>query len=88
MLGRMTDLRKKNRLVHYATSNWMILISDGKARGYRMMNEKITELDQLIFPASQAMRAKATRIMKKTKVNNEGWITIGKKDVMSILKVV
>ena len=44
-----------------------------------MMNEKITELDQLIFPASQAMRAEAARIMKKTKVNNEGWITIGKK---------
>ena len=41
-----------------------------------MMNEKITELDQLIFPAIQAMRVEATRIMKKTKVNNEGWINI------------
>ena len=44
-----------------------------------MMNENITKLDQLIFPASQAMRIEATRIMKKTKKDNEGWITIGKK---------
>ena len=32
VLGRMTDLRKKNCLVHYATNNWMIIILDGKAR--------------------------------------------------------
>ena len=44
-----------------------------------MMNEKITKLDQLIFLESQALRAEAARIMEKTKVNNEGWITIGKK---------
>ena len=87
VLGRMTDLRKKNCLVHCATSNWMILIEDGKARGYRMMNEKITELDQLIFPTSQALRTEATKTMKKTKKNNEGWITIGKKDVMVYFKV-
>ena len=49
VLGRMTDIRKKKCLVHCATSNWMILIEDGKARGYLMMNEKITELDQLTF---------------------------------------
>ena len=67
MLGRMIDLRKNNYSIHCATSNWMILIGDGKVRGYQMMNENITELDQLIFPASQAMRTKATKIMKKTK---------------------
>ena len=44
-----------------------------------MMNEKIIELDQLIFPASQAMRIETTRIMKKTKKDNKDWITIGKK---------
>ena len=44
-----------------------------------MIIEKITELYQLIFPTSQAMRTDATRIMKKTKKDNEGWITIGKK---------
>ena len=52
VLGRMIDLRKKNWSIHCATRNWMILIGDGKARGYQMMNEKITKLDQLIFPAS------------------------------------
>ena len=50
VLGRMTDLRKKNRSVHCATNNWMIVISDGKARGYKMMTDKITELDQLLIP--------------------------------------
>ena len=43
VFGRMTNLRKKNYSIHYATRNWMILIGDGKARGYRMMNEKITK---------------------------------------------
>ena len=78
VLGRMIYFRKKNCSIHYATNNWMILIGDGKTRGYQMMNEKITGLDQLIFLGSQAMRAEATK-MEKTKVNNEGWITIGKK---------
>ena len=32
-----------------------------------------------IFSASQTMRVEVVRIMKKTKVNNEGWIIIGKK---------
>ena len=50
VLGRMTDLRKKNRSVHCATNNWMIVSSDGKARGYKMMTDKITELDQLLIP--------------------------------------
>ena len=49
VLGKMKDLRKKNCSVHSTTSNWMILIGDVKARGYRIMNEKITDLDQLIF---------------------------------------
>ena len=71
VLQRMTNLRKKNRSIHCATNNWMILIRDGKSIGYRMMNEKITELDQLIFPASQAMRTEVARIMKKTKKDNE-----------------
>ena len=52
MLGRMTDLRKKICSIHCATSNSVILVGDGKAKGYRMMNEKIIELDQLIFLAS------------------------------------
>ena len=34
VLGRITDLRKNNCSVHYATNNWMILIGDEKARGY------------------------------------------------------
>ena len=79
MLGIMTNLRKRNCSVHYAISNLMMLIGDGESRGYRMMNENITKLDQLIFPASQAMRTEATKTMKKTKKNNKGWITIGKK---------
>ena len=44
-----------------------------------MMNENLTKLDYLIFPASQAMRTEAAKVMKKTKKNNEGWITLGKK---------
>ena len=42
----------KNCSVHCATNNWMIIIGDGKARGQRMMTEKINELDQLLLPAS------------------------------------
>ena len=53
-----------------------------------MMNEKITELDQLIFPTSQAMRTEATGIMKKTKKDNQGWITIRKENVKIYFKVV
>ena len=33
VLGRMTDLRKKNCSVHCATNNWMIVLGDGKSRG-------------------------------------------------------
>ena len=44
-----------------------------------MMTEKITELDQLLLPASQMTKTKASRVMKKTKNDNEGCITIGKK---------
>ena len=54
MLGRMTDLRKKNCSVHCATNNWMIIIGDEKARGQRMMTEKINELDQLLYIASKS----------------------------------
>ena len=45
VLGRMTDLRKKNCLVHCVTNNWMIIIGDEQTRGQRMMTEKINELD-------------------------------------------
>ena len=45
VLGRMTYLRKKNCSVHYSTNNWMIIKGDGKARGQKMMIEKINELD-------------------------------------------
>ena len=67
VLGRMTYLRKKNCLIHYATDNWMITMGNGKARGHRILNEKIAKIDQLIIPTSQMTKAKAVRIMKKTK---------------------
>ena len=57
----------------------MIVIGDGKARGYKMMIEKIIELDQLLIPSSQMTKNKAAKFMKKTKKYNEGWITIGGK---------
>ena len=44
-----------------------------------MLNEKIAEIDQLIIPASQMTKVEEVRIMKKTKKDNEGWITIGEK---------
>ena len=40
VLGRMTDLRKKNCFVHCATNNWMIVLGDEKARGQRMITKK------------------------------------------------
>ena len=43
------------------------------------MTEKINELNQLLLPASQITRVEVERVMKKTKNNSEGWITIGKK---------
>ena len=55
-----------------ATNNWMIVIGDGKARGHRMMTDKIIELDQLLIPSIQMTKKEAERFMKKTKVNNEG----------------
>ena len=70
MLGRMTDLKKKNCLVHCVTNNWMIIIGDEKARGQRMMTEKINELDHLLLPASHMTKDEATKFMKKTKNNN------------------
>ena len=57
VLGRMTDLRKNNCLVHYATKNWMIVIGDGKAKRHKMMTDKITELDQLFIQSSQMERS-------------------------------
>ena len=79
MLGRMTDLKKKNCSVHCATNNWMIILGDGKARGQRMLTDKINELDQLLMPASQMTKTEAIKFMKKTKSDSEGWITLGKK---------
>ena len=79
VLGRMTYLRKKNCSVHCVTKNWMIVIEDGKARGHRMMTDKIIELDQLLIPSNQMTKKEVERFMKKKKVNNEGWITLGKK---------
>ena len=79
VLGRMTDLKKKNCSVHCATNNWMIILGDGKARGQRMLTDKINELDQLLMPASQMTKTEAIKFMKKTKSDNEGWITLGKK---------
>ena len=48
-----------------------------------MMTEKIIELDQLLIPSNQMTKKEAERFMKKTKVNNEGWITLGKKNNLS-----
>ena len=56
----------------------MIIVGDRKAKGQKMMIEKINELDQLLLPASQMIRAEAEKVMKKTKNNSEGWIPIGK----------
>ena len=66
VLGRMIDLKKKNCSVHCATNNWMI-------------TDKINELDQLLMPASQMTKTEVIKFMKKTKSDNEGWITLGKK---------
>ena len=79
VLGRMTDLRKKNCSVHCATNNEMIVLCDGKARGQRMITEKINESDQLLLLASHLTKNEAIKFMKKTKNDNEGWITLGKK---------
>ena len=79
VLGRMTYLKKKNCSVHCATNNWMIILGDGKARGQRMLTDKINELDQLLMPASQMTKTEAIKFMKKTKSDSEGWITLGKK---------
>ena len=79
VLGRMTDLKKKNCSVHCATNNWMIILGDGKARGQRMLTDKINELDQLLMPASQMTKTEAIKFMKKTKSDSEGWISLGKK---------
>ena len=72
MLGRMTDLRKKNCSVQCATNNWMIVLGDGKAKGQRMITDKINELDQLLLLASQMTKNEATKFMKNTKSDSEG----------------
>ena len=79
VLGRMTDLKIKNCSVHCATNNWMIVLGNGKARGQRMIIEKINEFDQLLLSSNQMTKNEATRFMKKTKNDNEGWITLGNK---------
>ena len=63
----MTDLRKKNCSVHCATNNWMIVLGDGKAKGQRMIIDKINELDQLLLLASQMTKNEAIKFMKRTK---------------------
>ena len=78
MLSRMTDLKKKNCLVHCATNNWMIVLGDEKARGQKMITYKINELDQLLMPTSQMTKNEVIKFMKKTKSDSEGWITLGK----------
>ena len=71
VLGRMTDLRKKNCSINCATNNWMIIIGDGKARGQRMMTEKINELDHLLLLVNQVKKDEDAKFIKKTKSNNE-----------------
>ena len=60
----MTDLKKKNCSVHCVTNNWMIILGDGKAKGQRMLTDKINELDQLLMPASQMTKIEAIKFMK------------------------
>ena len=79
-------LRKKNYFVHYETNNWMIVIGDGKAMGHKMMTDKIIELDQLLIPSSQMAKNEAAKFVKRTKTNNEGWITLGKKMLYQLSK--
>ena len=57
----------------------MIVLGDGKSRGQRIIIEKVNELDQLLLLASQMTKNEAIKFMKKTKNDNEGWITLGKK---------
>ena len=74
------DISEKNQLLNsLSTNNWMIVLGDGKARGQRMITEKINELDQLLLSASQMTRNEAIRFMKKTKNDNKSWITLEKK---------
>ena len=63
--------KKKELLSSLSTNNWMIVLGDGKARGQRMITEKINELDQLLLSASQMTRNEAIRFTKKTKNDNE-----------------
>ena len=44
-----------------------------------MMTGKLIELDQLLLPSNQMTKNEAEKFMKKTKNDNEGWITIGNK---------
>ena len=46
----------------------MIVLGDGKARGQRMITDKINELDQLLLPASQMTKNEAIKFMKRQKV--------------------
>ena len=57
----------------------MIVIGVGKAKEHKMMTNKIIELDQLLISSSQTIKNEAVKFMKKTKNNNEGWITLRKK---------
>ena len=57
----------------------MIVLGDGKAKGQRMIIDKINELDQLLMPASQITKNEAIKFMKKTKSDSEGSITLGKR---------
>ena len=43
------------------------------------MIDKIIELDQLLILSSQMTKNEAAKFVKKTKTNNEGWITLRKK---------
>ena len=44
-----------------------------------MMTDKIIGLNQLLLPFNQMTKNEAAKFMKKTKNDNEEWITIGKK---------
>ena len=44
-----------------------------------MMTDKIIELDQVLLPSSQMTKNEAAKFIKRTKNDNGGWTTIGKK---------
>ena len=43
----------------------MIVIGDGKAKGHKMITDKIIELDQLLLPSSQMTKNEVAKFTDK-----------------------